>query len=1449
MEEDNLQETSNPIEIYNNVDIEPPVVKEEVLADTIPKVEVPEKAELRELPSESEITGGLELTYKAPKPEQPKKTIEIKYDAEGKPIIYGASETERIFSRLYKAAKGEKQEPKSDYNYIEQASAGLIHASIAVPRQGFSLAAEIGDFVRGNGIPVEDRYITKLEDAINGTFLGRIEQESKDIAYSGAVGRLTDGIAQLYGAGKIGSAIVSKPLNALRIEQIAKNYVEAAKANKLVKPNTALGKAIEKASNLNNMTTKDKFITIAVGAGGFGAGAALVADSEDIGTLLGDTFKDVSGVSSPFEIDRFKKEESQDEAARKIYNRIKFGADNAIVGIPFAYGVGLVQQIAKYGKDMAYSNSLLDRWIDKYFVSPFRARGKLSQELFEATKQVEGAETAAKVTAKDLLRNIDQALGKVAKESGISTGNPAFKRIIGRLDELLLAGEDTVRAGKIEFYGFPTKAMNEFETFAKSVGINSKQVDRVVTELIAARNEFNVLKNNVLNSDNVQVGSVEFNKLMSDRMKTMFNSEYKIMSDRSIIPWLNYKPSDSDIQATKNVLARYAKGNGKTLDADQLDNIMNDIISNVKYNEVTKTPEFIIGEQSALSDKGTQLINIAKNIKGGKFTPTELIKTPEDLRAFQRLFGQKRDIRNSIVNIMEDLATLDARNKFYDNVLKLSDEAIKNGERGIVYPTYNDAVINLTNRPIIKNKQGLQIKSPLGEEVYTNPLNGKFTSQEFADALNFSDKLFWDPVFKSALYQHLVLVPKGVFQISKTILGPFSHTRNFVSNSVFTAARGNFFLNPVEIASDFKKSFNLVQPQLLYRNTPKDQQLYKFLAEQNIMGTSATAKDLQGLLDDMSKGGDFYTRLVSKFNDGLKRKLPVVGETVEAVAKGAKRSYQIATDLYLAEDELWKAYNFFAENYKYKQAYANALKKGIIKKMPDDLTIMKEAAKIVRDTLPNYSFVPDFIKGLRRLPVGNFISWPAQIISTSANSIELGIKEAMNPVTREIGLKGLASFAGVTAIAIPTINAIGRGLYGVTQDQVAALREFLPLFSKENAIFVYRDQNGDLKFIDASGTFVYNTVTGPAQSVINGIEKERVFNPNSPLMVGLFKGLVTGTKNLFAPFMEPSAYVTMMFDLWARGGKTADGRQIWNPDASMGEKFSKGLEYVAKQYAPFSIPQFQRLEKAISGTPGERGEKYNVSDEIGGFYGLRGIPMPPSEVLKKMDFKINEFKSGIRNTRGLFSGEVLKGGEISHDDIIKRYIEANAQRYSVMNKMKQVNDLAEILEVSPQDLRKKFIDRGETNAYNHIATGRFYPFEITDPIAKKFREQRSELESEFDNLKFEAPYSSGTIQTLNQLKSLMKQIPLGSNFYDYVKPEDWLIDTKRSEALGGEQQVARAPLPPTPMPDQQVVQTTPQVNQSVLPNGLTRSETALLRPEEQLIKLNQRQAGQQTGQA
>ena len=44
------------------------------------------------------------------------------------------------------------------------------------------------------------------------------------------------------------------------------------------------------------------------------------------------------------------------------------------------------------------------------------------------------------------------------------------------------------------------------------------------------------------------------------------------------------------------------------------------------------------------------------------------------------------------------------------------------------------------------------------------------------------------------------------------------------------------------------------------------------------------------------------------------------------------------------------------------------------KNIADDL-LEREAAQIVKDTVPNYARVPEFITKLRRLPFGNFIAF------------------------------------------------------------------------------------------------------------------------------------------------------------------------------------------------------------------------------------------------------------------------------------------------------------------------------------------------------------------------------------------------------------------------------------------------------------------------------------------
>ena len=61
---------------------------------------------------------------------------------------------------------------------------------------------------------------------------------------------------------------------------------------------------------------------------------------------------------------------------------------------------------------------------------------------------------------------------------------------------------------------------------------------------------------------------------------------------------------------------------------------------------------------------------------------------------------------------------------------------------------------------------------------------------------------------------------------------------------MFAAAYGNAFKNPKTLVENFKRAFNTVQPQLIYRNQPKDQALYKFLLEEQVVSSSAIARDI-----------------------------------------------------------------------------------------------------------------------------------------------------------------------------------------------------------------------------------------------------------------------------------------------------------------------------------------------------------------------------------------------------------------------------------------------------------------------------------------------------------------------------------------------------------------------------------------------------------------------------
>ena len=1389
----------------------------------------PSISEFSELPTSDEITSG--LTYKAKK-EKPEISLEEKIAADREKnkdisktesFLFGPDidlkgdisiPASKVLRRLYRVATDKEVEPEDNFTRTETFVSGLIDGNIKLVKFPINIASELIDLSRGQGVDPDKSAVAKVEKYFTDSIVGKIGTEAEEIAKTDALGKLTSAAVQIFGLAKPTQALTNWAF------KTTNKYFQAAKIGKVATNSKNIEKATKEAIKLNQLSGKQKFAAFMIGGG---LGMAAVADPEDFGTLSGlfegTRFESTLGVLG---LDKEKKEDPQDEAARRLWNRTKLGLESSLISWPILYVGGKVGNIlSKQSQDIYLSNEALDQWIEKYFISPLRARNLKSAELFEEVERVKNKISSGQVAGIDLIKDIDSVLLKIAKEANISKGVPEIKRLVGRMDELLVTGNDIVKNKKFLFEGFDNKKLMEFRKFASTeIGLADDQIERLLGELVKARNVFNNYKNTFFSGGNINVAANDFAKIMSERMQNMWTSEYRIFEDNfKIFPWLKFKPIQSYLDDAKKVLGRYAKEKGAKLTDEQLDDQLQTIIKEARKDPITGAPEFPVYNQSILAEDGIQFINIAKSFEKGKFKPGEFFKTEGDVKAFQRIFGQKRDLRNTIINTMSDLATLTAKDTFFNNILKLNNELIKQGRPGIFYGSPTAARTGLRNLiggdEIITTRGGLNIKSPIGEDFYTNPLNGTYTTRAYADALNFSEKILFDELAKNTWYQHLVLIPKGATQISKTVLGPFTHTRNFITQGQFVLAQGNLFKNPFKMAQNFKRAFGTIQPQLLYRNLPEDQAMAKFLIEEGVMSTSAVAADLSGLIDDMSRTGDVYSRLFGRFGNGV------------------KKLYKTAFDMYVAEDDIWKVYSTFTEFDTYKNIYTNAYKAGKIKNMPTDLQIMKQATKIVRDTIPNYGYVGNFVKAMRRSPLGNFMSWPAAVIRSGLKTYELAQKEMKDPILYAQGVKRMISFGAVTAAATPAITAMVHGMYGITNKMVSAARFFIPDFSRNNTIILTQDEEGNFKYIDASGAFVYDTITSPFQSVITEVNIKTAYDPDAPIIPAVYKGVIRGIGKLMSPFVSESIWLETFNNLVVRKGVTSQGTRLWNNQMDPPDKILKALEYFIGQVAPGSYKQFSRLKKAIEGEPGPRGEKYEVNDEVAGFYGLRQIKLNP---LEKMDYKINEYLRGEADARKLYTVPLTKGGRIDSNAIIENIFYANRKKFELMANLKQGNEFAKILNVGKRNLEKVYDDRKKGKLYDDLNTNRFIPFKVTDIQKETIQKQYKDIIKEFDGIVYDKPLDRATERVIDRMTRRMERIRLNDNFNDTMKLEDYLIDDDRSE-LPAQQPTNVQPLPLQPQPNPQIVSKPAMpMNQQT---GLTATETGLLTDAEKAIRLRQ----------
>ena len=113
------------------------------------------------------------------------------------------------------------------------------------------------------------------------------------------------------------------------------------------------------------------------------------------------------------------------------------------------------------------------------------------------------------------------------------------------------------------------------------------------------------------------------------------------------------------------------------------------------------------------------------------------------------------------------------------------------------------------------------------------------------------------------------------------------------------------------------------------------------------------------------------------------------------------------------------------------------------------------------------------------------------IVKRALDEITMEVKNDKGELVKPLAGIGYQRLIGMTttSIAVPTAVAeAAKVLYDVTEDELEALRRYVPDWSKNSTLIPIRDtKTGELKYIDFSHANAYDILYRPLKTVVNAI--------------------------------------------------------------------------------------------------------------------------------------------------------------------------------------------------------------------------------------------------------------------------------------------------------------------------------------------------------------------------
>mgnify|MGYP006397855757 FL=1 len=418
---------------------------------------------------------------------------------------------------------------------------------------------------------------------------------------------------------------------------------------------------------------------------------------------------------------------------------------------------------------------------------------------------------------------------------------------------------------------------------------------------------------------------------------------------------------------------------------------------------------------------------------------------------------------------------------------------------------------------------------------------------------------------------------QGAAQSMQTVFNHVTHGRNAIGSASFLVANGH---NP--ISKGGLQAFNVLENKIVGARAGVGRKtgLYKvdekalsdYYSEMQGLGIVASSVNINQFRDMISTG--------FQGSDSLVRE---IGAGKSALEKTARKVLKKPEEIYQGTDDFAKIVSFESELKALREALPDAA---------DDL-LKQRAATIVKNTLPNYEAIPEGIKLLRTIPLGNFVSFPAEILRTSFHVVRQGSKEITsgNSVLRKRGLKRLAGFATAN-VGYSYLAKQSWDHYGMSDQEIEDRRVLKKSrFSSGHDLVYSMDEEGNYYTTNTEYLNSYYFLKDPVIAMYDHIADGRLKGKELDDM--LLGAVATGIKTLTDPFTSESMVLAPWYDMataaLSEDGEDRRGRQLF-PDKDSGvDKFLTVITEGLSPLVPGSAKNIIKLNDAFN----EKADKWS----------------------------------------------------------------------------------------------------------------------------------------------------------------------------------------------------------------------------------------------------------------